>query len=53
MKTGRSARKSARWEGDSHLFNALVLDIHPYVQGQIFAETEGESLCIIASTCRR
>jgi acyl dehydratase len=28
-------------EGDSHLFNTLVLDIHPYVQDQMFAEREG------------
>ncbi|PDQ19831.1 amine oxidase [Mesorhizobium sanjuanii] len=28
-------------ESDSHLFNTLVLDIHPYVQGQMFAESEG------------
>lgn len=48
----RSMRRTMA-EGDSHLFNALVLDIHPYVQDQIFAETEGESLCFIASTCRR
>lgn len=48
----RSLRRTMA-EGDSHLFNALVLDIHPYVQDQIFAETEGESLCFIASTCRR
>lgn len=48
----RSLRRTMS-EGDTHLFNALVLDIHPYVQGQIFAKTEGESLCIIASTCRR
>ena len=36
----RSLRRTLG-EGDSHLFNALVTDIHPYVQDQIFAETEG------------
>ena len=34
----RSLRRTIA-EGDSHLFNALVLDIHPYVQDQMFAET--------------
>ena len=28
-------------EGESHLFNSLVVDIHPYVQDQMFAESEG------------
>ncbi len=28
-------------EGESMQFNALVLDMHPYVGDQIFAETEG------------
>ena len=28
-------------EGESHLFNTLVADLHPYVQDQMFAETEG------------
>ena len=36
----RSLRRTMA-EGDSHLFNALVLDIHPYVQDQMFAESEG------------
>jgi len=36
----RSLRRTMA-EGDSHLFNALVLDIHPYVQDQMFAEREG------------
>ncbi len=36
----RSLRRTVA-EGDSHLFNALVLDIHPYVQDQMFAEREG------------
>ena len=36
----RSLRRTMS-EGDSHLFNALVTDIHPYVQDQIFAEREG------------
>ena len=36
----RSLRRTMS-EGDSHLFNALVLDIHPYVQDQMFAEREG------------
>ena len=34
----RSLRRTMA-EGDSHLFNTLVLDIHPYVQDQMFAET--------------
>jgi acyl dehydratase len=36
----RSLRRTIA-EGDSHLFNLLVTDIHPYVQDQRFAETEG------------
>ncbi len=36
----RSLRRTIS-EGESHLFNTLVLDIHPYVQDQRFAETEG------------
>lgn len=36
----RSLRRTMA-EGDSHLFNTLVLDIHPYVQDQMFAESEG------------
>ncbi len=36
----RSLRRTIG-EGDSHLFNTLVLDIHPYVQDQLFAEREG------------
>ena len=36
----RSLRRTIA-EGDSHLFNTLVLDIHPYVQDQMFAETRG------------
>ena len=36
----RSLRRTIA-EGDSHLFNTLVLDIHPYVQDQMFAEREG------------
>ncbi len=36
----RSLRRTMS-EGDSHLFNALVTDIHPYVQDQMFAEREG------------
>lgn len=36
----RSLRRTIS-EGDSHQFNLLVTDIHPYVQDQIFAETEG------------
>ena len=28
-------------ESDSHLFNVLVTDIHPYVQDQMFAQKEG------------
>jgi acyl dehydratase len=36
----RSLRRTMA-EGDSHLFNALVTDIHPYVQDQMFAEREG------------
>lgn len=37
----RSLRRTLS-EGDSHLFNTLMLDIHPYVQDRIFAETEGQ-----------
>jgi acyl dehydratase len=36
----RSLRRTMS-EGDSHLFNTLVVDIHPYVQDQMFAEREG------------
>ncbi len=36
----RSLRRTMA-EGDSHLFNTLVLDIHPYVQDRMFAEKEG------------
>ena len=36
----RSLRRTIA-EGDSHLFNVLVTDIHPYVQDQMFAEREG------------
>ena len=36
----RSLRRTIS-EGESHLFNTLVLDIHPYVQDQRFAESEG------------
>jgi acyl dehydratase len=36
----RSLRRTIA-EGDSHLFNLLVTDIHPYVQDQRFAESEG------------
>jgi acyl dehydratase len=36
----RSLRRTIG-EGDSHLFNTLVVDIHPYVQDQMFAESEG------------
>ncbi len=36
----RSLRRTMS-EGDSHLFNTLVLDVHPYVQDEIFAQTEG------------
>ena len=36
----RSLRRTIS-EGESHLFNTLVLDIHPYVQDQHFAATEG------------
>ena len=36
----RSLRRTIS-EGESHLFNTLVLDIHPYVQDQRFAATEG------------
>jgi acyl dehydratase len=46
MRIGRSARsirslRRTMAEGDSHLFNMLVTDIHPYVQDQMFAEREG------------
>lgn len=36
----RSLRRTIA-EGESHLFNTLVVDIHPYVQDQMFAEAEG------------
>lgn len=36
----RSLRRTIS-EGESHQFNTLVLDIHPYVQDQTFAEHEG------------
>ncbi len=36
----RSLRRTIS-EGESHLFNTLVLDIHPYVQDQRFAGSEG------------
>jgi acyl dehydratase len=36
----RSLRRTIS-ESDSHLFNVLVTDIHPYVQDQMFAESEG------------
>jgi len=36
----RSLRRTIS-EGESHLFNSLVLDIHPYVQDQRFAQSEG------------
>ena len=41
--TGQKIRSLRRTmaEGDSHLFNTLVVDIHPYVQDQMFAEREG------------
>jgi acyl dehydratase len=40
---GRKIRSLRRTigEGESHLFNLLVADIHPYVQDQRFAETQG------------
>jgi acyl dehydratase len=36
----RSLRRTIS-EGESHQFNTLVLDIHPYVQDRMFAEREG------------
>lgn len=36
----RSLRRTIA-EGESHMFNSLVVDIHPYVQDQMFAESEG------------
>jgi len=36
----RSLRRTIS-EGESQQFNALVLDMHPYVSDQIFTETEG------------
>jgi acyl dehydratase len=36
----RSLRRTIA-ERESHLFNTLVLDAHPYVQDQLFAEHEG------------
>jgi len=37
----RSLRRTIS-EGESHLFNTLVLDAHPYVQDEMFAEREGK-----------
>ncbi|MEO4000349.1 MaoC family dehydratase [Mesorhizobium sp. CAU 1732] len=36
----RSLRRTIS-EGESHSFNNLVLDIHPYVQDELFAQREG------------
>lgn len=36
----RSLRRTIS-EGESHQFNLLVTDIHPYVQDRMFAESEG------------
>ena len=36
----RSLRRTIS-EGESHLFNTLVCDIHPYVQDEMFAASEG------------
>ena len=36
----RSLRRTMA-EGDSHMFNMLVTDIHPYAQDEMFAEREG------------
>ena len=36
----RSLRRTIS-EGESHLFNTLVCDIHPYVQDEMFAVREG------------
>ncbi|MCF3638810.1 MaoC family dehydratase [Rhizobium sp. TRM95111] len=36
----RSLRRTIG-EGDSHLFNVLVTDMHPYVQDEMFAAREG------------
>lgn len=36
----RSLRRTIS-EGESHQFNLLVTDIHPYVQDDIFAQSEG------------
>lgn len=36
----RSLRRTIS-EGESHQFNLLVTDIHPYVQDRIFAESQG------------
>ena len=36
----RSLRRTIS-EGESHLFNTLVCDIHPYVQDQMFAASDG------------
>src|SRR5215472_14843287 len=36
----RSLRRTIS-EGESHQFNALVLDIHPYVQDRMFADSDG------------
>ena len=39
-KRARSIRRTIS-EGESMLFNAIVLDMHPYVADQMFAEHEG------------
>ena len=36
----RSLRRTIS-EGESHQFNLLVTDIHPYVQDDVFAQGEG------------
>jgi len=39
-KRGRSIRRTIS-EGESMLFSALVLDMHPYVADEVFAKEEG------------
>lgn len=39
-QTARSIRRTIS-EGESMMFNALVLDMHPYVADEVFAQEEG------------
>ena len=43
FKVGLKARSIRRTisEGESMMFNGLVMDLHPYVADEVFAEEEG------------